>query len=76
MRYVGRSDTSVKRRLLDHAREDDYDYFFVEHKKMPIDAFVRECNLYHRHVNTVENEAHPNRPRGYRGPCPRCHEFR
>ncbi len=76
MRYIGRSDTSVERRLLQHAREGIYHYFYVDHKKTPLDAFARECNLYHYYRADLDNEVHPARPRGYRGPCPRCHEFR
>ena len=76
LRYIGRSDSSVRRRLLQHVRDGVYDYFWVEHKRTPLDAFRRECNLYHRHIRTIDNKVHPSRPRGYRGQCPRCSEFR
>ncbi|MFQ5951451.1 MAG: hypothetical protein ACE5KH_05145 [Candidatus Geothermarchaeales archaeon] len=76
VRYIGRSDTSVRRRLLRHVREGVYDYFYVEHKETPPDAFERECNLFHYYRDELHNETHPGRPRGYRGQCPRCSEFR
>lgn len=75
VRYVGRSDSSVRRRLLQHAREGDYSNFYVEHFETPVQAFFRESRLYHYHIGTIENEIHPARPAGYDGPCSGCSIF-
>ena len=75
VRYVGRSDSSVRRRLLQHAREGDYSYFFVQHFRTPVQAFWRECTLYHYHIRTIENERHPGQPKRHTGPCPKCNIF-
>jgi hypothetical protein len=76
VRYVGRSDTDIRRRLLEHVREGEYSYFYVEHKRDPVEAFFRECGWWHYHRSTIENdEVHPARPRGYRDACPKCSYF-
>ncbi len=54
VRYVGRSDSSVRKRLLRHARDGIYDYFYVEHKRTPIEAFSRECSLFHYHISNID----------------------
>lgn len=69
-RYVGRSDTDVRARLMDHVRKDEYSFFRVTHKKTPLDAWRREANLYHHHKSTLDNKRHPRPPEGYS--CPRC----
>ncbi len=72
VRYVGRSDTSVRARLLQHAAHSRYSFFLVEHIRDPVDAFLRECGLYHYYTSSIENEIHPRRPVGCSDACPRC----
>jgi hypothetical protein len=71
-RYVGRSDTDVRRRLLQHVDAGTYRFFLVEHDRSPNEAFWRECNLYHHYRNRLDNEIHPAVPRNCGSGCPRC----
>lgn len=72
-RYVGRSDSDVRRRLNTQARETGYKFFTVEHKKTALDAWKREAHLYHYHKRKLDNDVHPNPPKGHS--CPRCSLF-
>lgn len=69
-RYVGRSDSDVRRRLLNQARKSDYRYFTVEHKRSAREAWHREAHLYHYHKSSLDNERHPPPPAGMS--CPKC----
>lgn len=71
-RYVGRSDSDVQNRLLQHASSGAYRFFYVEHDRSPIDAFQRECNLYHYYRSQLDNEIHPAIPRDCGDGCPKC----
>ncbi|MFQ5910859.1 MAG: hypothetical protein ACE5IJ_09105 [Thermoplasmata archaeon] len=76
VRYVGRSDSDVRARLLQHVREGDYNYFWVVHESDPVAAFLRECRLWHRHRGTIDNDkVHPARPAGCREGCPTCSHY-
>ena len=72
VRYVGWSDTEVRSRLLQHAANGEYRYFWVEHIANEVDAFLRECGLYHHYRRTLDNAVHPRRPTGCGDACPRC----
>lgn len=73
VRYVGRSDANVRSRLLQHVSDGEYRFFWVVHESNSVDAFLRECRLWHRHVHTIDNDqVHPARPRGCGDECPRC----
>jgi predicted GIY-YIG superfamily endonuclease len=71
-RYIGRSDSDVRKRLLQHADAGDYRFFSVEHYRSVEDAFYRECNLYHYYRPQLDNEIHPAIPRNCGNGCPRC----
>src|SRR5712691_11308011 len=42
-RYVGRSDTDVRARLLQHVENDGYRYFWVVHESDSVAAFLRSA---------------------------------
>ena len=69
-RYVGRSDTSLRDRLMDHRGQ--YSVFFVRYADTPDKAFRFECEFYHRHIDTIKNKIHPDRPDGSDAVCPIC----
>jgi hypothetical protein len=71
-RYVGRSDTNVRDRLLKHADSGAHRYFLVEHYRSSEAAFFRESNLYHYYRSQIENEIHPAIPRNCGDACPKC----
>ncbi len=74
-RYVGRSDDNVRGRLLKWVGSRKYSLFSVEHIRNPVEAFLRECGLYHYYRNQLDNKVHPGRPRGCRDKCPKCSYF-
>ena len=70
--YVGRSDTDLRARLLEHAgkyKRFKYDYF-----GSPEEAFASECRLYHE-FNPPSTIAHPPRPFGSKWKCAVCKIF-
>ena len=69
-RYVGRSDTSLRERLMDH--KGQYSVFFVRYADTPDEAFRFECEFYHRYIDTIENKIHPDRPDKSSAICPIC----
>ena len=70
--YVGRSDTDLKARLLEHGAK--YKRFKYEYHATPEEAFARECDLYHD-FNPPSTIAHPPRPHGSKWKCARCKVF-
>ncbi len=73
IRYVGRSDTDVQDRLLDHVRRGEYRFFTVEHKRTTKKAWLREAHLYHFHRENLDNQRHPPPPNGMS--CPKCTRY-
>lgn len=62
--YVGRSDSDVKGRLLNHIGED-YESFKFSYATSPKDAFRKECKNYHDFggdEGKLDNKIHPDRP--------------
>jgi hypothetical protein len=75
VRYVGRSNDDVNRRLKDHVEK--YYRFMYQYCVLPKDAFESECHLYHDFGETkLDNEIHPRRPDNSGWKCPRCEVFR
>lgn len=72
--YVGRSDSDVGARLLQHADEGRYVDFEFDYATSRKDAFEHECELWHRH-HPPDNDRHPDRPVGTNWKCPRCSIF-
>jgi len=71
VKYVGRSDNNLRNRLLNHAREGKYVYFAFWTTKTIIEAYYKECELFHNH-NSAVNKMHPDAPRNLPYFCPFC----
>lgn len=71
--YIGRSDTCLRRRLLEHAavRADDVRFTFDVSRSIQ-DAFAMECSLFHALGDVTSNIDHPPRARRTDPACPFC----
>lgn len=68
--YVGRSDTDVGFRIKQSSREGyGYTYFWFEYATSPRDAYLKECEYYHKY-NPPDNDSHPAVPFGTNWRCP------
>ncbi len=68
--YVGRSDGDVQGRLAQHIGSG-YSHFWFAYASSPMDAFLKECWLWHQYSPT-DNSIHPDRPNGSGWRCPVC----
>jgi len=71
-KYVGRSDIDLNKRLHKHVGSKYKRFKFMYQKTARI-AFFKECHNYHDFMNCLDNEIHPDRPKGYNKenlPCP------
>lgn len=59
--YVGRSDTSLRRRLLEHSRSWPDIFFTYDVAFSPDDAYRMECCLFHALGDHTTNIDHPQR---------------
>lgn len=59
--YVGRSNTSPRRRLLEHARVWPDIFFTFDVAHSPEDAYAMECSLFHALGDGTTNTDHPQR---------------
>lgn len=74
IRYVGRSDTDLNRRLHEHL-EDPYDAFMFNTQNTPEEAYIEECWNWHGcdgPQGRLENKIHPDKPEGCEATCPVC----
>lgn len=71
--YVGRSDTDLAERLKFWIGR--YTHFQAGYYGSPLDAFIKECNLYHDFAGSLDNKVHPDRPNNSGWKCPRCYNF-
>lgn len=73
--YVGRSDCCVRSRLLSHELLGEFDVFAIDIARDSVQAFTRECELWHRVLDLggrLANRIHPAIPRGQDHHCPYC----
>lgn len=70
--YVGRSDTSLQRRLLDHVRERWQEAFVARPTESKAEAYRLECLFYHLEQSELGNKIHPGKPHGVSTECPYC----
>jgi len=70
--YWGRSDTSLRRRLKEHARKGTYTHFTTEIAETIFEAFRRECRDYHLRIPDIDNQMHPSPPRNLPYSCLYC----
>jgi hypothetical protein len=73
--YVGRSDTCLQRRLMEHATKREYDIFVIRVAESIREAFDIECREWHllKKLNQLRNLIHPDAPSGLPYSCPYCH---
>ncbi|MBF6547613.1 GIY-YIG nuclease family protein [Nocardia brasiliensis] len=69
--YVGRSDTNLRRRLLEHCTAARGYYFSYNVHRTPAQAFSMECCLYHA-LRPLDNVLHPDVPDHASMQCPFC----
>ncbi len=69
--YVGRSDTNLKRRLLQHVQNGKFSQFYFIPTKTIFDAFRMECREWHRFFE-LSNVIHPDAPKNLPYICPYC----
>ena len=75
--YVGRSDTDLQRRLLQHLDNGEpYSKFWFRYETCVRDAFFAECYAWHDYKDNgtnLDNTIHPDTPSGsVRIHCPVC----
>lgn len=71
VRYFGRSDTNLRKRLLKHADERRFTYFSFEETSTILEAFRQECREWHMMMKT-ENVIHPDAPKSLPYRCIYC----
>ncbi|MDF9813968.1 hypothetical protein M2266_003199 [Streptomyces sp. SPB162] len=71
-RYVGRSDTDIRRRLLRHCTDRTGAYFTYDVHHNPANAFEVECALFHSLSPQLANRIHPDRPNFHETACLFC----
>lgn len=60
--YVGRSDTDLRRRLLQQAGPGTAEYFGYDAHPSPSHAYRAECSLFHAADGPLVNRIHPDAP--------------
>ncbi|OLS25046.1 MAG: hypothetical protein HeimC3_16760 [Candidatus Heimdallarchaeota archaeon LC_3] len=73
VRYVGRSDTNLKRRLKNRM----YARYHFQNTKSETEAYLLECILWHKYQSTIDNSKynggnHPAKPYNMYLSCPIC----
>ena len=56
--YVGRSDSCLKTRLLQHAQSGEFNFFRFRVSRTKKNAYKKECIAFHVH-NGAKNKIHP-----------------
>ena len=76
VKYVGRSDNDVAARLRKHVGEK-YKRFKYSYASSPKTAFEKECRNYHEFGESqlLDNDIHPDRPKGASWKCPCCNIY-
>ena len=74
LRYFGRSDSCLRRRLNNHILRSGFEYFYCVSCVDSIQAFFRECSLWHalEGEDHILNKIHPDTPNGAVISCPYC----
>lgn len=73
--YVGRSDTDLKQRLLQHLNDDKTFPFFKYSIASSIkEAYLKECKNFHDFGGEIylDNKNHPAKPENIKIECPYC----
>lgn len=75
VKYVGRSDTDLNRRLKEHLTDDPYDAFMFNVQSTPEEAYIEECWNWHGcdgPQGRLDNQIHPDKPESCTKNCPVC----
>ena len=67
--YVGRSDSDLRVRLLQHV-DSGYRHFTFQYTSSARDSYQGECRFYHKNKRKLDNINHPAKPEGSRWKCP------
>ena len=73
--YVGRSDTDLKQRLLQHLTDNNpYPFFKFYVAESVKEAYLKECKNFHDFgaEKYLDNKVHPAKPEGLKISCPYC----
>lgn len=73
IKYIGRSDTRLRSRLIDHVKNDneDYTHFSFEITDTILEAYRIECREWHNAID-LDNKAHPKKPKNLKYRCSYC----
>jgi len=73
IKYIGRSDTRLRSRLIDHVKneEEEYTHFNYQITKTLLDAYKIECREWHNDFE-LDNKIHPRKPKNLDYKCPYC----
>lgn len=74
-KYVGRSDTSLKNRLITHNHLYNHSYFIFKYVDDEKEAFFTEAKWWHDCKDNgmdLDNKIHPDAPNGSLLECPYC----
>ena len=74
VRYVGRSDTCLRRRLQEHSIKGIYEAFVFRESETIKEAFDIECREWHmfKTLGQLDNSIHPDSPSRLPYKCPYC----
>jgi hypothetical protein len=67
-KHIARSDSDLASRV--RGWTQTCDSFWVEYHSATRAAYMRECELYHRYRDKLDNKAHPALPAGADWRCP------
>jgi len=71
LKYIGRSDTRLRNRLLEHAKAKKYTHFSFQLTKTIFEAYRIECREWHNAID-LDNRIHPKKPKKLGFKCPYC----
>jgi len=71
IRYIGRSDTRLRMRLLSHVKNSKYSHFSFIKTDTIQQAFEIECREWHNAIE-LDNKIHPKKPKNLNYKCPYC----
>lgn len=76
VKYVGRADSNLNKRIKDHLPKEDYKLFKYSYASSAKAAFEKECQNYHDFggKEKLDNKIHPDSPSGINRKCPVCGE--
>ncbi len=71
LKYIGRSDTRLRERLLNHVKIGKYTHFSFQLTNTIYEAYRIECREWHNAID-LDNKIHPKKPKNLNYRCPYC----